>query len=273
MMTKTEYFAQGTTEEKEASAVYKTVYRMNESKVLVRELELDAGLGEEITLSMLTDMHIRKERNDILCAVRNAMECASFSDLTILCGDNIESISDSEHLRILKEEVWEKYPDTICVVGNHDQFYGDAVENRKLLDSVWPHDPYCYSRVLNNKLMILAVDDNTGAFWEGLCDKIEKELSFARKNGLSVLLFVHIAFPGLNMEIEENKKTYEMVRSYADVVKATFSGHNHVDYYGEFPGFYKDADGNTVERNIPVYKLQANSEPDFTGNVLYIKVK
>ncbi len=79
--TREEYFAQGITPEPEGSAVYDTVYRLNSSKVLVRELEIDADLGgEKIKIAMLSDMHIRKERDDIYNAVKNAMECASFSD-------------------------------------------------------------------------------------------------------------------------------------------------------------------------------------------------
>ena len=272
--TREEYFAKGVTPEKEASSVYETVYRVNSSGVLVRELEIDASLGgETFEIAMITDMHIRKEREDIKNAVTNAMECASFSDLTVLCGDNIECISDEEHIRLLKETVWTPYPDTICVVGNHDQFYGDPVENRKILDSIWPHDPYCYSRVLKNKLMILATDDNTGAFDDKTCEMVENELKFARENGLAVLLFQHIAFPGINMEIESNKKMYDIVCKNADIVKATFSGHNHVDDHSSFKGFFTDKNGTQIEKDIPIYKLQANSEPDFTGNVLLIKVK
>ena len=271
-ITREEYFANAVPE-KEGSEVYETVYRVK-SGVLVRELELDAGLGENSAeIAMITDMHIRKEREDIYNAVTNAMECASFSDLVVLCGDNIESISDTAHIDILKETVWNPYPDTICVVGNHDQFYGDPVENRKVLDSIWPHDPYCYSRILNKKLMVLAIDDNTGSFNDDQCVNVEKELKYARENELAVLVFLHIAFHGINMEIEANQKMYDIVRKNADIVKATFSGHNHVDYYSTLEGSYVDADGNVIEKAIPNYKLQANSEPDFTGNVLLIKVK
>ena len=271
-ITKEEFF-NGATPEKEGSEVYETVYRVK-SGVLVREIEIDAGLdGESYEIAMLTDMHIRKEREDIYNAVKNAMECASFSDVIVLCGDNIESISDKAHIDILKETVWDPYPETICVVGNHDQFYGDPAENRKVLDSIWPHDPYCYTRMLGKKLMILATDNNTGSFNDDQCERVENILKDAREKGISVLLFQHIAFPGINMEIEANKKMHDIVRNYADIVKATFSGHNHVDHYSTFEGSCPCADGSEIKKDIPIYKLQANSEPDFTGNVLLIKVK
>lgn len=272
--TKEEYFAQGISPEPEGSAVYDTVYRLNSSKVLVRELEIDAGLdGEIVELSMLSDMHIRKERKDIYTAVKNAMECASFSDQIILCGDNIECVSDDEHIRLLKETVLEPYPDIICVVGNHDQFYGDPVECRQKLDAIWPHDPYCFAKLLKNKLYIISADDNTGEFSENVCERVEKELKFARKMGYPVLLFIHIAFHKLNMEFGANKKMDDIIRSYADTVKAVFAGHNHVDYHEDIDGYYIDKDGKKIEKAIPLYKLQANSEPDFTGNVLFIKIK
>ncbi len=165
------------------------------------------------------------------------------------------------------------YPDTICVVGNHDQFYGDPVECRKKLDAVWPHDPYCYTKLLKEKLYIIAADDNTGEFSKKVCDSVEKELEFARSNGYPVLLFIHIAFNRLNMELGENQKMYDIIRSYADTVKAVFAGHNHVDFHEDVPSFFIDKAGNEVEKIIPLYKLQANSEPDFTGNVLFIKVR
>ena len=272
--TKEEYFASGTTPVPEGSDVYSPVYRMNESKVLVRELEIDVGLdGEKIELAMLSDMHIRKERADIYAAVTNAMECASFSDQIILCGDNIECVSDDEHIRLFKETVLEPYPDTICVVGNHDQFYGDPAECRKKLDSVWPHDSYCHTKLLKEKLYIIAADDNTGVFSENVCERVAKELEFARKMGYPVLLFIHIGFNRLKMELGANQKMNDIIISYADTVKAVFAGHNHVDYHEDIAAYFIDKDGNRIEKAIPLYKLQANSEPDFTGNVLFLKIR
>ncbi len=265
------YFADGVTDE--LSTVYETKYRVNATDVLVREIVMDAGFGlkEPVRISMLTDMHIR-DREDWIAPIKNALECAACADQIVLCGDNIESSSEPRHIEILKECVWDPYPGTICVVGNHEQFYGDISKNRAFLDSVWPHDSYYHSKVIKDKILVVAMDDNVSLFNGQQCLMLEKDIEKARKNGYKILIFQHIAFPGLNMNLGENRRMFELVKSNGDIIMAVFSGHNHVDTVSAFEGSYTNADGEAVPCEIPIYKLQANNEPDFTGNVLFINI-
>ena len=69
------------------------------------------------------------------------------------------------------------------------------------------------------------------------------------------------------------KETKELILGNADIVKAIFSGHSHLDKVYSIQGSYLDEGGNTVSKAIPYYNLEACPEDDFLGNVLFINVK
>lgn len=250
--------------EKFDSPVYETAYSLNKNGVKVRELEL-CGKGKgEVTVAMITDSHLRDDEG-FITALKNAIECASAAKQIVLCGDSIESTSNRKHVELLKEMVWDPYPETVCVLGNHELFYGDEADNRAHIEKVWPHDPYYYSKVLDDSVMIIAADDNKGYFVDAQCDKFEKDISFAREKGLAVLFFHHISAAGYDRTLEANDRMYNIIKASCDVITACFSGHHHVDQYKEI-----ECDGGRV---IPCYKLEACHENGSCGNVLFITVK
>ncbi len=253
---------------------YERSYIINCTGVTVREVEIDSGKddGVSIEISMITDSHVRAN-NDSYAALKSSVAFAGCFDRMVLSGDSIESSSDKNNVAKLKETVFDEYPGSICVMGNHEQFYGDIAANREYVDSVWPHDTVYYSEILKNKVMLIALDNNTGKFYPSQQEPFVRDLEYARANDLCVLVFQHIRYQGLKTEFPENVKMLDIVKSYGDVIKAVFSGHVHVDDRRDIVSEYTDKNGNNASYIIPSYTLAANGEPDFLGNVLIIKVK
>ncbi len=253
---------------------YEHSYIINSNGVTVREIEIDSGLGtdETVEISMITDSHVRPT-NDSLKALCNALPFAGSFDRMVLCGDSIESSSDKNNVARLKENVWDAYPGTVCVIGNHEQFYGDIPANRAYIDSIWPHDTVHHSEVLKNKVMLVCLDNNTGTYHPSCAELLKKDIEYARSHNLCIIIFQHIVLPRLKMEFPENAEIYETVKASGDVIKAVFSGHNHVDSRTDIESECITRSGERYSVTIPNYTLAANGEPDFLGNVLVIRVK
>lgn len=248
--------------EKFESNVYETAYILKQNGVKVREIELCGKGKKAVTVAMITDSHLREDEG-FISALKNSMECASAARQIVLCGDSIESTSNRKHVDIFRELVWKKYPGTICVLGNHELFYGDADENRAYIDKVWPHDPSYYSKVIDDSVMIIGADDNKAYFTDEQCERFEKDIEKARANGYSVLFFHHISIAGVDLSLEANERMMNSVKAAQDVISACFSGHNHADFFMEL---------ECENGSIPCYKLEACHENGSTGNVLFITV-
>ncbi len=267
---KNTYFGESITEFE--TNVYDKAYTVNSSGVAVRELNIDSGLndGETVQIAMITDSHLTN--NDALISkLINSLYCADFADQIILGGDNIESSSNVSDVKLLQQHVFDKYPDAISIFGNHELFYGDAVANRNYLENLWPHDTKYISKLIKNKVLIVALDDNESYFTNDQCDKFEKDIKLARENGYTLLFFHHVRINVLD-DSGANKRMKDIIASNGDVIKALFAGHNHKDLVYEISSLYKDSNGNTVSRTIPCYVLEACSNTKRNGNVLYINI-
>lgn len=275
------YFGGGTTP---VTNVYANAYRVNDTGVVVRKIELDSGndIGTPVKIAMITDSHLGKEGHDK--ALINAMECAQYSDQIVLCGDNVEAASNSTHMKLLNDIVFKPYPEAIVAMGNHEYFYpgnGTFDDVKKKVDALWPHNPDYYSRVINGKVLVITIDNSRqpefGVSQYGFSDEkaalVKADIKLARRKGYAILLFCHTPLASLDTTVGSTKETLKLISENADIIKAIFSGHSHVDKVYSYAGSYKDADGKTVSKAIPYYNLEACPEDDFLGNVLFINVK
>ena len=276
------YFGGGTTAV--TGNPYANTYKVNATGVTVREIEIESGndLGTPVKLAMITDSHLGKANHDT--ALINAMACAKYSDKIILCGDNVEAASNSTHMNLLNDIVFKPYPDTVAVLGNHEYFYpgsGTFDDVKKKVDALWPHDPDYHSEVINGKVLIISIDnarqtaygESKYYFSDEKAELVRSDIALAREKGYDVLVFCHVPLASLYESLGSTKETKELILGNADIVKAIFSGHSHLDKVYSIQGSYLDEGGNTVSKAIPYYNLEACPEDDFLGNVLFINVK
>ena len=237
-------------------------------------------------------------------------------DQIVITGDVLDYLSDGS-LELFKNEIWDRYRDgngnqskVIVTMGNHEplrRMQGEVeetistAERIKMVENAWEHDIYYVSRVINEKVMIIGIDNSTRAddgnpgFYDWQIEPLRRDIALAREKGYIILMFYHIPLStgneadtaveasvigdkngrfcnlyhgGIGPWCSEAAKTvYEMITSNADVIKGLFCGHNHNDYYSEV--LAKDADGK--EDVIPQYILVGT--PYQKGHVLKITVK
>lgn len=273
---KEKYFGAGTTPIK--SAAYEHAFAVNDTGMQIKEITLGTGeADDEVVIAMLTDTHLHTTSPKARETLERSMKYASFADKIVLCGDNIEAVSSDEDVELLRKTVWEPYPGTICVIGNHDMFYGDSAQLRAKVQNIWPHNPWYYSELVGERVLVVSIEDGESVFTDEQCDAFEKDLKLARENGYTVLFFHHISIRNIDKSKGANERMYEIVKNNHDVIAACFSGHNHVDEYREIDASYENADGEKVEVKIPCYKLESNNgdpdDVDYTGNILFIRVR
>ena len=310
-----------------APDAYDAFYKL-ENGMAVLELTIDSGNadGETVEIAQLTDFHYNycneadfEENNPSTMSTYNNRtmnpngECipmtnacleyaASFADQIVLTGDILDYLSYGA-LEVLKENVWDKYPGTLVALGNHDSVRvmglptdvadPSTEESRyAILQENWQHDVYYTSKVIKNKVMVIQLDNGTGKFRDVQVEQLQNDLTLARTNGYTVLLFMHVPLStgkaedstvnafykgdggyadfykciGLN-STGATKTVYDLITNNADVIKGVFTGHEHNNYYTEI--LAKTSDGvNTV---IPQYTLSPACY--FGGIVQKITVK
>lgn len=312
----------------------------NEGELCVREISIDSGKGGgETVIVHLTDLHYKdctqKDLADPVLAstyehrwafdtsytVPNARSALDYADRLspsqiVITGDALDYLSEGS-LELLKREVWDRYRDAdgkvrrvLVTLGNHEplrQMQGTVdetvpLEDRiRLLEERWEHDIYYESRVLDEKVMVIGIDDSSRydagnpGFYDFQIEPLRRDIKLAREKGYVVLIFCHVP---LATRKEEDKQVeasvigdkngrfadlchggvgpwcsdaartvYELICSSADVVKGVFCGHDHNDYYCEL-----DASTPSGERTvIPQYILVGT--PYQKGHVFKITVK
>lgn len=260
---------------------YEISYIENPEGVFVREIDIDSGCKNENTvrIAMITDAHLNIERPEHTKLLVSALECAASADQIVLCGDNTESVSSDANLALLKETVWDIYPDAITLLGNHEYFYPfdfsiDALKEK--VDRIWPHDPDYYSKLVGGKVLIVTADNAraveygnwTYFFTKEKCDLLRSDIKYARENGYIILFFCHVGLTLLDKNIMANREMYDIITASADVIKGCFSGHGHEDGK-EF--LYATDKGGLLK--IPYFWLRGCCESDHNGHVLFINVK
>ena len=232
----------------------------------------------------------------------DGMEYASaYGDATVVTGDVLDYLSWG-NLELMKRFITTSYPDTLVTLGNHEPVrvmglptdVADPTTLQSRLDILqenWNHDIYYTSQVVNGQVLVIQMDNGQNRFWESQVAQLEADLDRARKEGYTVLLFLHVPIstndpadtavepllehdPGtydFNSGVyvigsDESTGVYDLITNNADVIKGIFAGHMHSDFYTEVQA--RTADGKTAV--IPQYILTGSFYGD--GNVLKITV-
>lgn len=296
----------------------------------VRTVDIDIpGNGDVIEILQISDVHFnvindedRAENNELVIysskdltwpkknvSESNLQRCLEYGanmDQIVITGDVLSYLSKG-NIEKLHQLIWEPYPEALVCAGNHDPLrsWNAAAdesatldERISILEAAWKHDLYYTSKVLDERVMVIQMDNATRydygdpGFWERQVEPLRNDLALAREKGYTVLLFYHVPLAtgnpknhntaplgshGVNFNFYTkgignyattgaSAEIYEMITNNADIIAATFCGHRHGDYYTEINA--KTADG--TEKVIPQYVLTAM--PYEKGHVIHIKL-
>ncbi len=329
---KTRYFSQPTEDIVGTRADPRThIYKLCNSKLMVREAEFDTGRGgEPVEITQISDLHFNyvnkrdfeEFRPCILSTLEGrewlayggsvpnalrALEYASHTDQTIITGDTLDFLSWG-CIDLMHKIVWDNDPEAIIALGGHD--LGRVCQGKiqdteplearyELVKSIWMHDIYYVSKVLGGKVMVIALDNGQGRYYDHQVTRLAADIEKARKENLIILIFQHEQLCTRRAQDEYVEplrindgsgsrnfrdkfignptcdsvtlELYSLITENADVVKGVFCGHWHSDYYTEIAASYIDSEGKKVDTFIPQYVLTGNPFDD--GHVLKITVK
>ncbi|MBQ9759741.1 MAG: hypothetical protein IJW16_00170 [Clostridia bacterium] len=336
---KTKYFSQPTADVVGSATDPRThVYQLTESGMMVRRVNIKSKKGgEPIEILQFTDTHLNLlnqrdlEENDPVSmssyqcrttkrfkdgatveTTRAAMALTPFFDQTVVSGDVIDYLTWGS-LELMKKLIVESCPDVLMPIGMHDlvrRMQGTVAETttlkerQELVKPYWPHDIFYESRVLGDKVMVIALNNCVGQYFDHQTEKFKADLERARKEDLVVLIFQHeqmctrnpketgvIAlrqddrrkdpnepidfcnqFGGNPTETdEESMCLYDLIYSNGDIIKGIFCGHLHCDVYTEISAHYYDENGNKIDTVIPQYVLTGNMYNN--GHIMIITVE
>lgn len=320
-----------------ARDVYKRGLDKN-SGLMIRELVIESNKddGEPVEIIQLTDLHISfineedKKNEEImhtrecrqgfadavtLPAACRVLKYASDYDCTVVTGDIFDYLSCGA-IELTKKYIWEPYPEVIMAVGGHDftRQIQTGIANKvpfeeryKTVQAAWGHDISYYSRLIKDKVLVVAMDNNTDryrelapAYTDDQAERLEADIKKAKTNGYVILIFQHEPISTMNEndtavktvgdnggpekdfytrtgnhELDDiaTKRVYGLIRENADVVRGVFCGHLHYDYYTEICGSYSDETGKRHEKKIPQVMLACSVNDDCAGHALKIIVK
>jgi len=290
--------------------------------VTVRKVNLHLGLkGKAWKLLHLSDIHFnaindrdREENHELVMwsyqdlswlrdgvSVSRMQKCISHAgnvDQLVVTGDSMSYLSYG-NLELMKKYIFDPYPDALVCIGNHDALrcwnckIDDAAtlpERLEVLQQNWLHDIYYTSKVLNERVMLIQLDNashfdygNPG-FSECQIEPFRQDLALAREKGYAVLLFYHVPLKTNDKRYEKTapcgkrgdvsnfyeptcdgkevalcnqgapREVYHLIEENADLIKGCFCGHMHGDYYTEI----KITDEKGKATYIPQYILTAN---------------
>ena len=293
----------------------------------VREIHVPLkGCGKKTVIAGLCDMHINyvneDDENDAEIQYTNktrywgygnsltqralyGMAFADIYDQSVLAGDILDYMSKGAAKMVI-DGIIKPYPNALMTIGGHDitknmeTGFRDVVpleERRAFLKSFWPHDLFYVSKVVNDCVLCIAIDNGTGSYLDCQIEKFKADIELARKNGYTVLIFQHepiasnidcyaettclddcidpvkaiFNFCGsLNIggtdraDSEATKQILDIIKNSSDVIGGVFSGHRHYNFYYEICA----NDGT----HIPQYVMRASAYDEY-GNVAKIVVE
>lgn len=333
---KARYFSQPTVDLIGSAADPRThIYQLAESGMTVRYANIKSKKGgEPIEILQFTDTHLNKinekdvaENNPIVASTREfrrsfrdektvpstkaAMALTPYFDQTVVSGDVIDYLTWGS-LELMKELIVDPCPNVLIPIGMHDlvrKMQGllddpTTLESRQeIVKPYWPHDIFYESRVLDDKVMLIALNNCVGQYFDHQTEKFKADLERARKEDLVVLIFQHEqmcthnpketgvialrqddrhADPNAPLDFcntfggnpnetdEESQRLYDLIYSNGDIIKGVFCGHFHCDCYTEIIAHYYDENGKKIDTVIPQYVLTGNMYGN--GHIMIITV-
>ena len=336
---KTRYFSQRTVDIVGSADDPRThIYQLADSKMMVRKVTVPTKKGgDPIEILQFTDTHLNlmnqrdyDEADPVIVSTREyrvtprfrdgatisstkaAMALAPWFDQVVVSGDVIDYITWGS-LELMKEIIVDPCPDVLMPIAMHDLvrcMQGKIPDNTTLeerwetVKPYWPHDIFYESRVLGNKVMVIALNNCEGKYYDHQTEKFKRDLERARREELVVLIYQHEpmcthnpaereliflrqddrhtdplkpfdfcnTFCGNDTDTdEESRRLYELIYSNGDIIKGVFCGHEHADSYSEIIAWYSDENGNRIDTVIPQYVLTGNMYQD--GHILIVSVE
>ena len=301
-----------------------------ENGTYVRDIEIVTGKGEEVTIGVVGDLHFNycnekdfeEKRPAVMSSyehriwmaggesvpkARNAFSAIEDCDQIIVVGDTIDYLTHGA-MELMQREIWDKYPNALAALGGHDvtrQMQGlipdDTTRESRLeiLQNFWKHDIFYVSKLLKNKVLCIVLDNSKGSFIDCQVEPLQKDIELARKNGYTVLFFMHEPVCTNNekdLEItkemallvgdgssypkdmcfgqgcgnkgsDANIAVYNLITKNADVVKGVFCGHKHSDFCLEILGENPDGSSAVIPQYIGTASIYGS------GHAIRISVK
>ncbi len=300
----------------------KSLFRRTDTGVYFREHHIDTGHADDpVTIVQITDVHFNlcdgedlqnpelaytKECRKWLAGgasvtgIQNAMSAASDADQIVLTGDTLDYLSHGA-IELTQRYVWDVRPSALLCLGGHEltrQMQTGRPDETSLesryadLQAVWAHDVSYESRVLRDRVLVIAMDNDCGRYRPDQLEKFAADLQTAGKRGWTVLLFQHEPIDSGD-PADECAKTlwecdgktynfrhaigsaergdsdtaramYRLITENGDKIRGIYCGHLHSAYYTEV---------RAGEHRIPQYVLEGNPYNGQAGHLLRIIVK
>ncbi len=285
------------------------IYQDGSDGVYVRELNIETNLGgPSVEIVQITDLHFNycnaqdfAENNPVImstyenrkwlangASVDEAQKCLAYAeaaDQIVVTGDIYDYLSWG-CIELTEKHLFSKYPDVLACLGNHEyqrQMQGTVEDTTsiasrlEIIQEHWINDIYYASRVIKDKVMVIALDNGQEKFWESQIPLLKADLEKARENGYVVLMFYHVqlstgpdydkgAFVNLrdpNTTVNfcyggigspnatgTTKELYNIIASNGDIIKGCFCGHMHADYYTEIQATTPKGESVTIPQIV-----------------------
>lgn len=190
--------------------------------VLVHDVVIDAGIGEEIAIGHISDMHYNyfnqrdlDEADPVLMSSRehrlwladgrsvewgrNCYDLLDDMDQMVFNGDTLDFLSYGA-MELMQREVWDRFPNVIATVGGHElcrRMQGEVpetmtyAERLAMVQAFWKHDVYYTSRLLKDKVLVIGMFNNLWTLNAYQHECLKRDLALAREKGYIVFLFMH----------------------------------------------------------------------------------
>lgn len=190
--------------------------------VHIRHVVIDAGIGQEIIIGHLSDIHYNycnqqdlDEADPVLMStlqhrrwladgasvpkVRRCMAFLKDANQIVLNGDTLDYLSHGT-MELMQREIWDPYPGIIATVGGHEparKMQGTVPETcsrEERLQTVaqfWKHDIHYTSKLVKEKVLVVGLCNDLARFDEEQYQKLYTDIALAREKGLIILLFAH----------------------------------------------------------------------------------
>ncbi len=198
------------------------LYIEADTGVSVHDVFIDAGIGGEILIGHIADIHYNycnqqdlDEADPVLMStlehrlwLANAKTVETGRRCTALLGDadqlvfNGDTLDYQSHgtMELMQKEVWDCFPDAIATVGGHE--YARCMqgkvpetttrdEREAVLRAFWKHDLDYVSRLVKDTVLVVGINNNCASFNERQLALFKADIARARENGYIVLVFAH----------------------------------------------------------------------------------